>query len=690
MVPDVPARYRIDSLLGRGANGSTWRAFDRLHEQTVALKVMPAYPEVRREIAVLRRLRLVGTPRLFDHGSCPTGVYIAMELATGSPFPGPGGLTAELVAALLEILRRVHAQGIIHGDLKPENVLVSGVAPVVLDFGCAGGRWLPPDTLISGTPNFMSPGRLRGEPLEPRDDLYALGLMVAVAATGELPLAGRDWTELCLVRASTALDPPPQLAEPLATLVRRAVNPRSAETADALLELFRPVEPVVGDAPGATRFVGPERVFRARTRANEALQRAGSAWKDELLAWERAGLVVRGAEQWLVEPSHLARIELRPLRAPADWQESTEHLVATGRSDVAAERVAGALSEPSDEPTRRSLLQQAVALGFERGTERALEEAEYELSRAPTAHPDLDRLVAGGLAGFRGRPKEAIDLLRSCSFDDPNLGFWAAAAQVTAARALSADTERSVLARLESSANERVAGSLAAWRGWLAYRVGDYASASRILQESARTRSRLPDRCSDLLMAASAALEACEHATAVELARLAEAETRRATFPLFALRAEWIVRAVGFRSGLPSPPDLELVEIAARLELAHLEGLVALTEAAFADRAGDAVLARELALRAHTAWVRSRSGGAPLARALAVACGAVAGAEELVALVGVAEVLPPEVGAQVLLLVGRHPDAPADWRARYRATAAKLGADCFGRPLDVVALPRSL
>ncbi len=212
----IADRYKLEELLGRGGFGQVWKARDAIDRREVALKLLSAggeesLPRIRREQLLLRQLRLPGVVRFLGegiHGSTP---FLVMELVRGKPFPGAGragraGPVREVAIKLAETLDRVHAQGVIHLDIKPENVLVgAGGQVTLLDFGIAvharaddpeeegrpgqmravGALTEPSGEL--GTPAYLAPEQLRGEAVTPRTDLYTFGLLLHEALLGTLP-----------------------------------------------------------------------------------------------------------------------------------------------------------------------------------------------------------------------------------------------------------------------------------------------------------------------------------------------------------------------------------------------------------------------------------------------------------------------------------------------------------------------
>jgi serine/threonine protein kinase len=212
-------RYEIRQSLGKGGMGEVFLAYDRTTQQAVALKIvreesrMPGDDEALRQ--ELLHARSVGHPnvcRVHDLAPSAYGPILVMEYITGQTLhthirrkKAQGGYTADefrrIAHDVAQGVAAIHAQGLVHGDLKPGNVMVTsnpdgslGKA-IVLDFGFAKERarasarrpGAPPD---GGTPNYMAPERIRSGGASPDDDVYALGLTLWEMWTCRVPEPG--------------------------------------------------------------------------------------------------------------------------------------------------------------------------------------------------------------------------------------------------------------------------------------------------------------------------------------------------------------------------------------------------------------------------------------------------------------------------------------------------------------------
>jgi serine/threonine-protein kinase len=221
----IASRYEIGVRLGVGGMGSVWRARDRELGEDIAVKqLLPDRLEssdldrFRSEVKVARKITHPNVCKVFDLGEWQGSRFLTMELIGGESLRRvierrdlPTGRALDLIDQILAGLEAVHAEGIVHRDLKPDNVMVrEDGRPVVLDFGLA---WNPlghgaQTTTAVGTPAYMAPEQLRGEPVDARCDIFACGIVAAELLAREPPFgAGAPATV-----ASAILRDPPKLA----------------------------------------------------------------------------------------------------------------------------------------------------------------------------------------------------------------------------------------------------------------------------------------------------------------------------------------------------------------------------------------------------------------------------------------------------------------------------------------------
>jgi len=202
-------------------------------KRDVAVKVLKAntsdgaaITRFEREVQAMSELEHPNTVRIFDYGVAEDGTwYYAMELLQGKtllqivPASGLSAIRAvHLIRQACRALGEAHTRGIVHRDMKPDNVFVTEVAGErdfvkVLDFGIAkilmdATQSITHEGTILGTPTYMSPEQALGVDVDPRSDIYSLGGVLYFALTGAPPFADKDLSSLIIAHASTPPIPP--------------------------------------------------------------------------------------------------------------------------------------------------------------------------------------------------------------------------------------------------------------------------------------------------------------------------------------------------------------------------------------------------------------------------------------------------------------------------------------------------
>ncbi|GAA1779052.1 serine/threonine-protein kinase [Actinomadura chokoriensis] len=238
----LAGRYRLESVVGRGGMGTVWRALDETLDREVAVKevVLPAglsdderenrHRRTLREARASARLNHPGVVTVHDVVDEDDRPWIVMELVRARSLqdivdedgPLPPGRVAVIGRQIAGALRAAHAIGILHRDVKPANVLVAdGDRAVLTDFGIAqmaGDATLTGTGLIMGSPAYMSPERVNGDPAIPASDLWALGATLYAATEGKAPHHRSDAMAV-LAAVMTQDVPPPKNAGPLAPVL---------------------------------------------------------------------------------------------------------------------------------------------------------------------------------------------------------------------------------------------------------------------------------------------------------------------------------------------------------------------------------------------------------------------------------------------------------------------------------------
>jgi serine/threonine protein kinase len=221
-------RYRVEAELGRGGMGQVFRVRDTRENRDAALKVL--HPVVdddpdrierfRREIAVLSRIRHPAVPKVVGWGVDEGDAFFVSELVEGHDLKieiqqrgaRPAPEVAALGAAVADALTAAHALGIVHRDVKPNNIMIATDGTVrLLDFGLARGMGIDLTSLtrtgtIVGTPGYMSPEQFDGLGVDERSDLYSLGVVLFELVTGRLPFTGQTPLAVAMKHKT---EPPP-------------------------------------------------------------------------------------------------------------------------------------------------------------------------------------------------------------------------------------------------------------------------------------------------------------------------------------------------------------------------------------------------------------------------------------------------------------------------------------------------
>jgi serine/threonine-protein kinase len=290
----VGGKYRLIHPLGIGGMGTVWRAEHQDLRQHVAIKMLDArgpnadraVRRFQREAQIAASIHHRNIVYISDFGSGGGEPYLVMELLTGVPLSermvvgeplGVGAFLHMMEEALLG-LSAVHAAGVVHRDMKPENIFLvrssdGSSFPKLLDFGVSRsternqGHTITREGVVMGTPEYVSPEQARGRAADIRSDIYSLGVVIYEALAGRLPFQADNPADL-IVSVLNAHPVPlssfrPDLGEPLSAFVQKAMarEPddrfQNAEEMRASISSLLVAQPELEDASLPRRFITP-------------------------------------------------------------------------------------------------------------------------------------------------------------------------------------------------------------------------------------------------------------------------------------------------------------------------------------------------------------------------------------------------------------------------------------------------
>jgi len=298
----IAERYHILRKLGEGGMGRVYLAEHVKMGRKSALKVLhagmvknvDAITRFNREAANASRISHANVATVYDFGETPDGlIYLAMEYVEGVPLtaivaengPLPPHRAADIVRQTGEALAAAHDVGLVHRDLKPDNILIAktrdgGDLVKVVDFGIAKaagneGQKVTKTGHVIGTPDYMSPEQLAGDNLDGRSDVYSLGLVAFYVLTGALPFSSNSAQESLILRLTdrpkrlSAVSPDVDWPSDVQAALDRALERRAADRYQTASEFGRtlysriermPVRATVTSGPRPAIAVPPTRI----------------------------------------------------------------------------------------------------------------------------------------------------------------------------------------------------------------------------------------------------------------------------------------------------------------------------------------------------------------------------------------------------------------------------------------------
>lgn len=274
---DFGVRYKILEELGKGGMGAVYKVLDNEINQVIALKVLNPHisgdermmERFRNELILSRKITHKNVCRMYDIGKIDKTLYITMEFVKGEDLKSfirrigqlPVGKTISIAKQICEGLKEAHLLGVIHRDLKPQNIMIdkNGNA-LIMDFGIA--RSVESDGVTEagamiGTPSYISPEQVDGEKADQRSDIYSLGIIIYEMVTGTTPFKGSTPISIVLKHKTEAPPNPlelnPQIPEGLSKIISRCLEKDRQQRYQNAEEVLADLENVDLGLPTAER-----------------------------------------------------------------------------------------------------------------------------------------------------------------------------------------------------------------------------------------------------------------------------------------------------------------------------------------------------------------------------------------------------------------------------------------------------
>src|SRR4051812_14132352 len=318
----IAGRYELEELVGKGGMSTVYRAKDRLLERTVAIKLLHEHysrdddyvERFRREARAAARLSHPNIVTVIDRGEADGRQFIVFEYIDGQNLKQlveskgrlPVRTALELAIEIGRALAFAHENGLVHRDVKPQNVLLGNGDVKVTDFGIARSgdvkQGLTQTGTVLGTSDYIAPEQASGQPVSELSDVYSLGVVVYELLAGDPPYKGESFLAVAMRHVN---DPVPSVAEVrldvpirLDAAVRKAMAKAPADRFSSMTAFVKELESVLGELgqPDSDRTTIMRPVETARVPRRRARRRAAAPWLALLLG---LGLIAGGLGAYL-------------------------------------------------------------------------------------------------------------------------------------------------------------------------------------------------------------------------------------------------------------------------------------------------------------------------------------------------------------------------------------------------------
>ena len=307
---DFGPRYRIEALLGQGGMGRVYKAYDKDLDRTVAIKVVregaigqsDALKRFKQELVLASKISHKNILRIHDMGDVGGLRFISMAYVQGQDLQHiirdnpkmPMERVLKFAQQIADALAAAHAEGVVHRDLKPQNLLVDKADQIfVCDFGLAksfeeGAIGMTRTGAFLGTPRYMSPEQVEGKPADGRADLYSFGLILYEMVTGDVPFTGESTLKVMYQRIQEKPKSPKTLNPDLPNWLVRLIMRCLERDPDAR---YQNAYEILADLQGSNSMSGVSRSGISRSGSQSVIiqipEFANRKW-----VWVVAGVVV--------------------------------------------------------------------------------------------------------------------------------------------------------------------------------------------------------------------------------------------------------------------------------------------------------------------------------------------------------------------------------------------------------------
>jgi serine/threonine protein kinase len=413
-------RYEVIEEIGSGGMGSVYRVVDQQINEVMALKIIrpdiamdsEVIERFTQELKTARKIAHRNVCRMFDIGEDEGTHYITMEYVTGEDLRSLVRRIGQMtVAKTIDIAKQIcaglaeaHAVGVIHRDLKPQNIMIDRNGNVkIMDFGIARfvrTKGITTTGTVIGTPEYMSPEQAEGKGVDQRSDIYSLGVVLFEAATGAVPFEGETPLSVAMKHKLEAVPDPrrfnAQIPADLSGLILKCLEKEKEDRYQTVAEIISDLESISQEATG--RQKGGKSGTEKRRSTTRKVARKKSGFEKALIpgaaillmaalafgAWKiwlqgkppggeiaepgtvalETGAAEKAAEKAVETPAGQAQVPGSTKEEPPAGAEAAKSGEVTPGGGAASEQKVPSGAAAGDEAGRQSEIAESVASGL--------------------------------------------------------------------------------------------------------------------------------------------------------------------------------------------------------------------------------------------------------------------------------------------------------------------------------------